>query len=122
MVSARVVPDTIGPEPVLKGPSVATRRRPLAAERPERRSWIAPMTFSQTVSYLLLAGVARSERGTEIGAALAARLNAEVLAAGVPLTLLNYAQVNPLSVPFWSQQGYRPLWSYWEARPAAMLH
>ena len=93
----------------------------LAAERPERASWIAPMTCSQTVSYLPLAGVDHRERGTGIGAALAARLNADVLAAGVPLTLLIYAQVNPLSVPFWSQQGYRPLWTYWEARPAAAL-
>jgi len=93
----------------------------VAAQGPERASWIAPVTCSQTVSYLILGGVDRSERSTGIGAALAARLNADVLAAGVPLTLLIYAQVNPLSVPFWSQQGYRPLWTYWEARPAAAL-
>jgi hypothetical protein len=27
----------------------------------------------------------------------------------------------PLSVPFWSQQGYRPLWTSWEIRPAGSL-
>jgi hypothetical protein len=34
------------------------------------------------------------------------------------VTLLHYGQVNPLSAPFWSQQGYRPLWTVWEAMPA----
>ncbi len=29
--------------------------------------------------------------------------------------------VNPLAVPFWGRQGYRPLWTTWEARPARML-
>jgi hypothetical protein len=24
-------------------------------------------------------------------------------------------------VPFWGHQGYRPLWTTWEARPARML-
>ena len=42
-------------------------------------------------------------------------------ARGVDLTLLHYSQVNPLSVPFWHRMGYRPLWSTWEARPAATL-
>jgi GNAT superfamily N-acetyltransferase len=93
----------------------------VAAERPERASWIAPMTYSQSVSYLLLAGVDPAERGQGIGAALATRLDAEVAAAGVPLTLLIYAQLNPLSGPFWSRQGYRPLWTYWEARPASAV-
>ena len=35
------------------------------------------------------------------------------------VTLLHYEQVNPLSGPFWHQQGYRPLWTTWEARPAS---
>jgi hypothetical protein len=35
--------------------------------------------------------------------------------------LLHYAQVNPVSAPFWSRMGYRPLWTIWEARPAAAL-
>jgi len=28
---------------------------------------------------------------------------------------LHYSLLNPLSVPFWSQQGYRPLWTSWQA-------
>jgi hypothetical protein len=70
---------------------------------------------------VLLAGVAAGGRARSIGAALAAYLNAETRAAGLPVTLLHYAQVNPLSAPFWSQQGYRPPWTCWEARPPASL-
>jgi GNAT superfamily N-acetyltransferase len=93
----------------------------LAAEQPEQASWIAPLARPAPVSYLLLMGVRAGERASGIGAALSARLNDEVRAAGVPLTLLHYAQVNPLSAPFWSQQGYRPLWTCWEARPPARV-
>jgi hypothetical protein len=37
----------------------------------------------------------------------------------VAVTLLHYEQLNPLSVPFWSRQGYRPLWTAWQATPAS---
>jgi hypothetical protein len=90
----------------------------LAAEPPDRAGWIAPMTSSSPVAYLLLMGARAGQRGHGIGAALAAELNATAGAASVQATLLHYAQLNPLSVPFWSQQGYRPLWTCWEARPA----
>ena len=91
----------------------------LAAEKPAQAQWIAPMTASGPVSYLLLMGVRADVRAQGTGAAMAARFHAEALAAGVSVTLLHYAQVNPLSAPFWSQQGYRPLWTCWEARPPA---
>jgi len=42
-------------------------------------------------------------------------------ARGVDTTLLHYAQLNPLSAPFWNRMGYRPLWTGWEVRPAASL-
>jgi GNAT superfamily N-acetyltransferase len=93
----------------------------LAAEPPDTASWIAPLSGPAPVCYLLLMGVWAGDRGTGVGAALAGRLHREVRAAGVRATLLHYAQVNPLSAPFWSQQGYRPLWHCWEARPAAAI-
>jgi GNAT superfamily N-acetyltransferase len=93
----------------------------LAAEKPEQAQWIAPMTHRSPVAYLLLMGVRAGERGSGVGAALAATLAAEAQAAGTPTILLHYAQVNPLSAPFWSQQGYRPLWTGWETRPAVAL-
>jgi GNAT superfamily N-acetyltransferase len=93
----------------------------LAAERPESASWIAPLARPSPVAYLSLMFVSPAERGSGVGAALAGRLHGAVEAAGVPVTLLHYEQANPLSVPFWSQQGYRPLWTSWEARPARAL-
>ena len=56
-----------------------------------------------------------------IGAALATRFHQAAQAADVAVTMLHYAQLNPRSMPFWSQQGYRPLWTLWEAHPAASL-
>ena len=41
--------------------------------------------------------------------------------AGVAVTLLHYAQTNPVSGPFWHRAGYRPLWTSWQARPAHTL-
>lgn len=32
-----------------------------------------------------------------------------------------WQDLNPLSAPFWSRMGYRPLWTGWEVRPAASL-
>jgi GNAT superfamily N-acetyltransferase len=90
----------------------------LSAERPDAAGWIAPMAGVSPVSYLLLLGVSQVVRGGGIGARLVARFHQEARAAGVRLVLLHYAQVNPLSMPFWSQQGYRPLWTGWESRPA----
>ena len=49
-------------------------------------------------------------------------INRAVLdARGVDTTLLHYAQLNPLSAPFWNRMGYRTLWTGWEVRPAASL-
>ena len=93
----------------------------LAAERPETAVWIAPRTRLSPVAYLLALFVAPAERGAGIGAALAGQLHRAVAAASVPVVLLQYEQVNPLAVPFWGRQGYRPLWTTWEARPARML-
>jgi hypothetical protein len=59
--------------------------------------------------------------GTLSGEALVRHLHAVLDARGVDTTLLHYAQLNPLSAPFWSRMGYRPLWTGWEVRPAASL-
>ena len=93
----------------------------LCAERPESAAWIAPMVRGAPVAYLLLMGVTPGHRGSGVGAAMVARLHREIEAAGVAVTLLHYAQINPLSAPFWSQQGYRPLWTAYEARPARIF-
>ena len=69
----------------------------------------------------MLMFVTPGERASGIGAELVAQLHTDIRAAGVPVTLLHYEQVNPLSAPPWCQQGYRPLWLSWEARPARSI-
>ena len=93
----------------------------LYAQRPDQAAWIAPLVGPAPVAYLELMAVLPGARGAGVGAALAAVYHAAADAAGVAVTLLHYEQMNPLSAPFWSQQGYRPLWTDWEARPAAAL-
>ena len=91
-------------------------------EPPAAATWIAGMARRGTTAYLQTMFVRPGERGGGIGAALVRHVHAELDARGIDLTLLHYAQLNPLSVPFWHRMGYRPLWSTWEARPAATLH
>ncbi len=93
----------------------------LYAQGPDLAGWIAHLARPAPVAYLELMAVLPGDRGAGVGAALAARYHAAADAAGIAVTLLHYEQMNPLSAPFWSQQGYRPLWTEWEARPAAAL-
>ena len=93
----------------------------LAAERPERTGWIAPLVRHSPVAYLMLMFVQPGARGSGNAAALTSAFHRDVARAGVPVTLLHYEQVNPLSAPFWSRQGYRPLWTSWEAWPASAV-
>jgi len=88
---------------------------------PEQSRWITGMTRPGVTVYLQTMFVRPAERGGGVGAALVRHLHAVLDARGVDTTLLHYAQVNPLSAPFWSRMGYRPLWTGWEVRPAASL-
>jgi GNAT superfamily N-acetyltransferase len=100
------------------------RRRPVGltvVQRPEDAAWIAGMTRPGATAYLATMFVRPDERGGGIGAALVKHVHDELDQRGVDVTLLHYAQVNPLSAPFWHRMGYRPLWSTWETRPAASL-
>jgi GNAT superfamily N-acetyltransferase len=93
----------------------------LLAERPQAAGWIAPLTALSPAAYLMTMFVLPTNRGSGIGNALSQRFHREVAAAGVAVALLHYEVINPLSVPFWSRQGYRPLWLDLEARPALSL-
>jgi len=99
--------------------------RPVAlavVEPPAAATWLAGMARRGATAYLQTMFVNPGERGGGIGAALVRHVHAGLDAHGIDLTLLHYAQLNPLSVPFWHRMGYRPLWSTWEARPAATWH
>jgi GNAT superfamily N-acetyltransferase len=93
----------------------------LTALRPTAAAWIAPQVRLAPVAYLGEMFVRSTERGSGVAGLLTSQFNAAAAAAGVAVTLLHYGQVNPLSGPFWSRQGYRPLWTTWEARPARTL-
>ncbi len=93
----------------------------LYAERPELAGWIAPMVAAAPAAYLELMEMLPGHRGRGVAAALTGELHRAADESGVAATLLHYEQVNPLSGPFWHQQGYRPLWTSWEARPASTL-
>lgn len=88
---------------------------------PASSTWIASMTSLAPAAYLSTMYVVPGERGTGIAAALVRHVHAELDAQGVAVTLLHHSIVNPLSGPFWNRMGYRPLWTSWEARPAAAL-
>jgi GNAT superfamily N-acetyltransferase len=88
---------------------------------PEHSGWIAGMARPGVTAYLQTMFVRPGERGGGVGAALARHAHHMLDARGVQTTLLHYAQMNPLSAPFWSRMGYRPLWTGWEVRPAALL-
>ena len=88
---------------------------------PERSGWIAGMTRPGVTVYLQTMFVRPGERGSGVGAALVRHVHGVLDARGVQTTLLHYAQMNPLSAPFWNRMGYRPLWTGWEVRPAASL-
>ncbi|WP_033289438.1 GNAT family N-acetyltransferase [Amycolatopsis jejuensis] len=64
---------------------------------------------------------APASRGHGIGRALMARAHRELLGQGATGTYLYYNPTNPLSTVFWHRQGYRPLWTSWEAHPAGAL-
>jgi GNAT superfamily N-acetyltransferase len=94
----------------------------LVFEPPEQNSsWIAPLTRLTPVAYLAALFVQPGQRGGGVGAALVSHAHAAADAHGISLTMLHYAQVNPVSGPFWNRMGYRPLWTAWEASPAATL-
>jgi predicted N-acetyltransferase YhbS len=91
------------------------------AEPPEAAGWVAPLVRARPVAYLGEMSVLPGVRGAGVGTALVEHLHRELDAAGAAVTLLHHAQLNPLSAPFWSRMGYRPLWTSWEVRPARGL-
>lgn len=83
--------------------------------------WTASAVSTGPVAYLATMSVRPRHRGYGVATALAARVHRELDAAGVAVTLLHHAQLNPLSAAFWNRVGYRPLWTSWEVRPAQTL-
>jgi GNAT superfamily N-acetyltransferase len=71
--------------------------------------------------YVNCVSVAEMARGTGIGRDLMAVAHHELHRRGAAGTFLYYNPPNPLASVFWARQGYRPLWTSWELRPASAL-
>ncbi|PRW62218.1 GNAT family N-acetyltransferase [Actinopolyspora mortivallis] len=71
--------------------------------------------------YVNCLSVREDQRGTGIGRDLMAMAHSDFAAAGAVGSFLYYNPANPLSPVFWHRQGYRPLWTIWEIRPATAL-
>jgi hypothetical protein len=78
------------------------------------------MTGPEPAAYVLAGFIVPGERGSGVAGALVRRVHDFLDRAGIEVTM-HYAQVNPLSGPFWTRMGYQPLWRSWEARPALAL-
>ncbi|MGH8879261.1 MAG: GNAT family N-acetyltransferase, partial [Stackebrandtia sp.] len=91
----------------------------LKLDGPDRAGWVQGHAGPGPMAYLGAMYVAPGQRGNGLGAAMVEHAHATVDAAGIPITGLHYAALNPLSGPFWHRRGYRPLWTQWVRRPAA---
>jgi GNAT superfamily N-acetyltransferase len=71
--------------------------------------------------YVNTLSVLPGARGAGVGQALIAVAHRELHRTGAVGSYLYYNPPNPLSSVFWPRQGYRPLWTVWEVRPAGAL-
>ncbi|MGR6916747.1 N-acetyltransferase family protein [[Actinomadura] parvosata] len=85
----------------------------LAVHHPAHAGGPAACVNASPVAYVGSMYARPGSRGRGVGAALAAHAHAEAAAAGVGTILVDYVAPNPLSGPFWSRQGYRPLITTW---------
>ncbi|MEC3976510.1 GNAT family N-acetyltransferase [Amycolatopsis sp. H20-H5] len=85
---------------------------------PGETGWISDRVAAGRVGYLSSLAVAEAARSTGVGTALTAHAHQVFDEAGADVVLLHHALANPRSTPFWYAQGYRPLWTYWQRRPA----
>lgn len=85
-------------------------------------SWTATRLPAGRWGYINCASVLPGARDRGVGGRLVGLAHAAFVAAGVAGSYLYYNPPNPLSSVFWPRQGYRPLWTVWEVRPATALH
>ncbi len=71
--------------------------------------------------YVNCVSVHGTARGAGVGRELMAVAHQELHRRGATGTFLYYNPPNPLASVFWPRQGYRPLWTSWELRPASAL-
>ncbi|MFD9741665.1 GNAT family N-acetyltransferase [Umezawaea sp. NPDC059074] len=87
----------------------------------EPGNWTSTRLRHGRWGYVNCLSVLPGARGTGIGQQLMAFAHRELHRLGTVGTYLYYNPPNPLSSVFWPRQGYRPLWTVWEVRPAFAL-
>ncbi|HEY0641431.1 MAG TPA: GNAT family N-acetyltransferase [Pseudonocardiaceae bacterium] len=88
-------------------------------QEPADAQWVAGMVSGAPPAYFGFLYVRPGRRGEGLGRALADAAHAVLDARpDVATTLLHHALPNPWSTPFWARQGYRPLWTAYQRRPA----
>lgn len=88
---------------------------------PPTSDWVTSCVNAEAVAYLGLVYVEPPLRTTRLGATLAARAHHRIAEEGISTSVLHHNPLNPLSTPFWARQGYRPLLTTWQRRPAHRL-
>ena len=83
--------------------------------------WAAELLPAGRWGYVNSVATRPGARSRGIGQALMAAVHRDFDALGAVGTYLYYNPPNPLSSVFWPRQGYRPLWTFWEAQPASAL-
>jgi ribosomal protein S18 acetylase RimI-like enzyme len=94
----------------------------LQIQLPPESDWARRYVRAERVGYLLTLHVAEAARSSGVGSALAAHAHQLFDEAGTEAVLLHHSLANPRSTPFWCARGYRPLWTYWQRRPAIPVH
>jgi GNAT superfamily N-acetyltransferase len=84
-------------------------------------SWAAELLPFGRWGYVNNVAISLHVRGRGVGRALMSLAHNEFHRDGTTRTYLYYNPPNPLASVFWHRQGYRPLWTMWEIRPASAL-
>lgn len=84
-------------------------------------SWAASKLPAGIWGYINCLSVLPGARGGHVGQQLMSLVHREFAAANATGSYCYYNPPNPLSSVFWPRQGYRPLWTHWEVRPATAL-
>lgn len=84
-------------------------------------SWAAELLPHGRWGYVNNVVTAPGFRGGGVGRALMSLVHQHFHDEGATGTYLYYNPPSPLASVFWPRQGYRPLWTSWEVRPASAL-
>jgi GNAT superfamily N-acetyltransferase len=84
-------------------------------------SWARTRVRAGRWAFVNCLSVVASARGTGVGRTLVDVAHSALVGPRSAGAFLYYNPPNPLSPTFWARQGYRPLWTVWELRPAGAL-